>query len=51
MTPILNPEQIRLFRHNGFLKLPHTLPHETIETLKAAVWSELLKEAEPPRKI
>ena len=47
MTSLLPPEQIRLFRHNGFLKLPHPLPWETIENLKAAVRAELKKEVEP----
>ena len=47
MTSLLSPEQIRFFRHNGFLKLPHPLPRETLEDLKAAVWSELTKEVEP----
>ncbi len=45
-TP-LTPEQIRLFRHNGFLKLPHLLPQETVKNLKAAAWADLKNEVEP----
>ena len=47
MNALLTPEQIRLFRHNGFLKLPHPLPQETVEDLKAAVWADLNNEVEP----
>ena len=31
----LTPEQIHFFRHNGFLKLPATLPVETVRRLHA----------------
>ena len=47
MTALLTPEQIRLFRHNGFLKLPHPLPQETVENLKTAIWTDLKNEVEP----
>ena len=33
----LTSEQIRLFRHNGFLKLEERLPEETVTELKATI--------------
>ncbi|SVE26455.1 uncharacterized protein METZ01_LOCUS479309, partial [marine metagenome] len=43
----LNPEQIRLFRHNGFLKMPGRLPTETVERVRAAILKDMEREAEP----
>jgi phytanoyl-CoA hydroxylase len=43
----LTPDQVRLFRHNGFLKLPAPLPAEIVEELKAAIWSDIQGEVEP----
>jgi len=30
----LTTQQVQLFRHNGYLKLPNCLPEETIQELK-----------------
>ncbi len=43
----LNPEQIRLFRHNGFLKMPGRLSTETVERVRAAILQDMEREAEP----
>jgi len=43
----LTPEQIRLFRHNGFLKLPGRLPPEVVEELKETIWRHIREEIEP----
>jgi phytanoyl-CoA hydroxylase len=43
----LTPEQVRLFRHNGFIKLPGGLSPERVTRLKEAVWSDIRAEAEP----
>ena len=43
----LTPEEIRLFRHNGFLKLRGRLPEETLDRLKAAILKDIDEEAEP----
>lgn len=47
MNETLTPEQIRLFRHNGFFKLPKRLPEETVADLKAAIWSDIEAAVEP----
>jgi phytanoyl-CoA hydroxylase len=43
----LTPEQIRFFRHNGFLKLPRGLPPETVSALKETIWRQIREEVEP----
>jgi phytanoyl-CoA hydroxylase len=43
----LTPEQVRLFRHNGFIKLPGGLPPERVAGLKEAIWRDIRKEVEP----
>jgi ectoine hydroxylase-related dioxygenase (phytanoyl-CoA dioxygenase family) len=43
----LTPEQVWLFRHNGFLKLPERLPEATVEKLKEAIYRDIEAEREP----
>lgn len=43
----LTHEQTRLFRHNGFLKLPDRLPEEVVVRLKATIWRDIREEVEP----
>ena len=43
----LTPEEIRLFRHNGFLKLKDRLPEETVTKLMAAIWKDIRAESPP----
>src|SRR4051812_50224958 len=43
----LTPEQVLLFRHNGFLKLPVRLPEAQVEALKATIWRDLREEVAP----
>lgn len=43
----LTPEQVRLFRHNGFLKLPGRLSPEVVEELKATILRHIREEVEP----
>jgi ectoine hydroxylase-related dioxygenase (phytanoyl-CoA dioxygenase family) len=43
----LTPEQVRLFRHNGFIKLPGRLSPDRVDQLKEAVWKEIRAVAEP----
>jgi ectoine hydroxylase-related dioxygenase (phytanoyl-CoA dioxygenase family) len=49
----LTPEQVRFFRHNGFLKLPGRLPEEaegplpTVARLKETVWRHIREEIAP----
>ena len=43
----LSPEQVWLFRHNGYLKLPNVLPQERVAGLKAAILADVAQEAEP----
>ena len=43
----LTPEQMYLFRHNGFLKLPDTLPAETVAGLKETVQEHIREEISP----
>jgi len=43
----LTPEQVRLFRHNGFIKLPGRLPSERVTRLNEAIRSDIRAEAEP----
>ncbi|HZP83326.1 MAG TPA: phytanoyl-CoA dioxygenase family protein [Chthonomonadaceae bacterium] len=43
----LTPEQVALFRHNGFVKLPGRLPDETVAALKASIWQQVEAEVAP----
>jgi phytanoyl-CoA hydroxylase len=43
----LTPEQIYLFRHNGFLKLPASLSSETVAGLQETIWRHLREEIAP----
>lgn len=43
----LSHNQMQLFRHNGFLKLPNRLPKETIAALKEAIFEDIDNEVEP----
>ena len=43
----LTPEQIHLFRHNGFLKLPEPLPSDTVAQVKETVWKHIQEEIAP----
>ena len=43
----LSPEQVHLFRHNGFLKLPDRIPEETVERLRRAILADIEAEVEP----
>ena len=43
----LQPEEIDLFRHNGFIKLPTRLPMDRVEALKAAALQDIRDEVEP----
>jgi phytanoyl-CoA hydroxylase len=43
----LTTEQTRMFRHNGFLKLPDRLPEEVVTRLRDAIWHDIRAEVEP----
>ncbi len=43
----LTVEQIRHFRHNGYLKLPTTLPDDVVVDLKQAILSDIEEGVEP----
>jgi ectoine hydroxylase-related dioxygenase (phytanoyl-CoA dioxygenase family) len=43
----LTPEQIQLFRHNGFIKLPTQLSEETVQRLRETVWKHIREEIQP----
>ena len=43
----LTPEQVRLFRHNGFIKLPGRMSAEWVARLKETIWKAIREEAEP----
>src|SRR5262245_54440334 len=43
----LTPEQVSLFRHNGFLKLPEPLPAETVAALKETILRHICEEVAP----
>ena len=43
----LQPEEVDLFRHNGFVKLPTRLPADLVEGLKAAALEDIRNEVEP----
>ncbi len=46
----LTADQIRFFRHNGFLKLPGLLPEDHLERLKQAILHGIQEEIEPVAK-
>ena len=43
----LAPQEIELFRHNGFVRLPAQLPEERVEALKAKAMKDIGDEIEP----
>ncbi|MCY3821508.1 MAG: phytanoyl-CoA dioxygenase family protein [Gammaproteobacteria bacterium] len=43
----LQPEEVDLFRHNGFVKLPTRLPADLVEGLKASALEDIQNEVEP----
>ena len=43
----LEPEELDLFRHNGFIKLPTRLSADLVEGLKAAALEDIRNEVEP----
>ncbi|HZI20635.1 MAG TPA: phytanoyl-CoA dioxygenase family protein [Pyrinomonadaceae bacterium] len=43
----LTQEQVRFFRHNGYLKLPYTLPVSMVEQLKGAIDNALRERIHP----
>ncbi len=46
----LTGDQIRFFRHNGFLRLPGQLPEETIARLKATILNDVTNAVEPVQR-
>jgi phytanoyl-CoA hydroxylase len=43
----LTPEQVQLFRHNGFIKLPGRLPPERVRQLIQTIRQQICEEVEP----
>ena len=43
----LTPQEIQLFRHNGFVKFPTQLPMDQVEALKAAALKDMAEVVEP----
>ena len=43
----LTPQEIQLFRHNGFIKFPTQLPMDQVEALKAAALKDMAEVVEP----
>lgn len=43
----LTPQEIQLFRHNGFIKFPTRLPSAQVEALKAAALKNMAEAVEP----
>jgi ectoine hydroxylase-related dioxygenase (phytanoyl-CoA dioxygenase family) len=43
----LTPEQVRLFRHNGFIKLPARLSEERVTRLIETIWQQIREAVEP----
>ncbi len=43
----LSPQEIRLFRHNGYLKLRDRLPDNLVEELRNLAYDHLAREVEP----
>lgn len=46
----LSPAHVRLFRHNGFLKLPEALPAELVGRLAGTVLQDIRDEVEPVQR-
>ena len=44
---VLTPQEVQLFRHNGFVKLPTRLNDDLVEALKAAALKDIGEEVEP----
>ncbi len=43
----LTPQEIQLFRHNGFIKFPTRLPMDQVEALKEAALKDMAEAVEP----
>ena len=43
----LSDDQVKLFRHNGFLRLPGRMSDETVAQLKEAIHTDVANEVEP----
>ena len=43
----LTPQEIQLFRHNGFIKFPTQLPMDQVEAIKAAALKDMADVVEP----
>ena len=43
----LTPQEIQLFRHNGFIKFPTRLPMDQVEAIKAAALNDMTEVVEP----
>ena len=43
----LTPQEIQLFRHNGFIKFPTQLSTDHVEALKAAALKDMAEAVEP----
>lgn len=43
----LNPWQINLYRHNGFMRLPGQIPDRDLNEMKEAVWKNINGKLEP----
>ena len=43
----LNPWQISMFRHNGFIRIPGRIPEDEVAALKAAAWDNIKNHREP----
>ena len=44
---VLTPQEVQLFRHNGFVKLPTRLNDDLVESLKATALKDIREEVEP----
>ena len=44
---VLTPQEVQLFRHNGFVKLPTRLNDDLVEALKATALQDIREEVEP----
>ena len=47
MSVNLLPQEVQLFRHNGFVKLPTQFSLERVKTLKAEIWKNIDQAVEP----
>lgn len=43
----LTPQEIQMFRHNGFIKFPTQLSKDHVEVLKAAALKDMAEAVEP----